>query len=134
MRTPRCQPFPPTDGVLDLARLSNENSAIERRPTRTGMVLGRLPMQLFLDSAITDEIKHALEVWDVDGFTTNPRHVQASGKPLWRVLDEIARLVAGTDKPVSVEVNPRLTDWRQIVEEALSLAAMSPNFVIKVGA
>lgn len=90
-------------------------------------------MQLFLDSAVTDEIKHALEVWDVDGLTTNPRHVQASGKPLRRVLDEIAKLVAGTDKPVSVEVNPRLTDLRRIVEEALSLAAMSPNFVVKVG-
>jgi len=91
-------------------------------------------MQLFLDSAITDEIKHALEVWDVDGFTTNPRHVQASGKPLGRVLDEIANLVAGTAKPVSVEVNPRLSDSRRIVEEALSLAAISPNFVVKVGA
>ncbi|HTK78451.1 MAG TPA: transaldolase family protein [Gemmataceae bacterium] len=91
-------------------------------------------MQLFLDSAITDEIRHALEIWDVDGFTTNPRHVQASGKPLRRLLDEIAGLVAGTDKPVSVEVNPRLTDWRQIVDEALSLAAISPNFVVKVGA
>jgi transaldolase len=91
-------------------------------------------MQLFLDSAIIDEIKHAIEVWDVDGFTTNPRHVQASGKPLRRVLDEIANLVGGTDKPVSVEVNPRLTDSRQIVEEAVSLAAISANFVVKVGA
>src|SRR5207247_6840179 len=63
-----------------------------------------------------------------------PRHVQASGKPLRRVLDEIAGLVVGTDKPVSVEVNPRLSDWRRIVEEALSLAAISPNFVVKVGA
>src|SRR5438477_1293714 len=91
-------------------------------------------MQLFLDSALTDEIKHALEVWDVDGLTTNPRHVQAAGKPLRRVLDEIAGLVAGTDKPVNVEVNPRLTDWEKIVGEALALAALSPNFVIKVGA
>src|SRR5262245_42282139 len=91
-------------------------------------------MKLFLDSAITDEIKHALAVWDVDGFTTNPRHVQASGKPLLRVLDEIAKLVAGTHKPVSVEVDPRLTASRRIVEEAISLAGMSPNFVVKVGA
>jgi transaldolase len=91
-------------------------------------------VQLFLDSALTDEIKHALEVWDVDGFTTNPRHVQAAGKPARRVLDEIAGLVAGTDKPVSVEVNPRLTDWERIVDEALDLAALSPNFVVKVGA
>jgi transaldolase len=91
-------------------------------------------MQLFLDSAHTHEIKHALDVWDADGFTTNPRHVQASGKPRLRVFQEIADLVAGTDKPVSVEVDPRLTDWKQIVDDGLVLSAMSPNFVVKVGA
>jgi transaldolase len=31
-------------------------------------------------------------------------------------------------------VNPHLADWEQIVAEGLKLAAMSPNFVIKVGA
>jgi transaldolase len=91
-------------------------------------------MQLFLDSALTDEIKHALEVWDVDGLTTNPRHVQAAGRPFRATLDAIAGLVAGTTKPVSVEVNPRLTYWETIVDEGLKLAALSPNFVIKVGA
>jgi transaldolase len=91
-------------------------------------------MHLFLDSAHTHEIKHALEVWDADGFTTNPRHVQASGKPRLRVFAEIADLVAGTDKPVSVEVDPRLTDWERIVDDGLTLSAMSPNFVVKVGA
>src|SRR5262249_38213789 len=56
------------------------------------------------------------------------------GKPFLRVLDEIAGLFQGTDKPVSVEVNPHLTDWREIVDEGLRLAKLSPNFVIKVGA
>lgn len=91
-------------------------------------------MHLFLDSAHVHEIKHALEVWDADGFTTNPRHVQAAGKPRLRVFEEIAGLVAGTTKPVSVEVDPRLTDWETIVDDGLNLAAMSPNFVVKVGA
>jgi transaldolase len=36
-------------------------------------------MKLFLDSAKTDEIKHGLEMWDLDGITTNPRHVRDSG-------------------------------------------------------
>jgi len=89
---------------------------------------------MILDSANTDEIRHALEMWHVDGLTTNPRHVQSSGKPFRRVLEEIAALVAGTDKPVSVEVNPHLTDWKAIVREGLELARISPNFVIKVGA
>jgi transaldolase len=91
-------------------------------------------MKLFLDSAKTDEIRHALEVWDVDGITTNPRHVRDSGKPFRRVIGEIAELVGGTAKPVSVEVNPHLTEVRQIVAEGRELARLSPNFVIKVGA
>ncbi|MCP3976517.1 MAG: transaldolase, partial [bacterium] len=33
-------------------------------------------MKFFLDSAMTDEIEYALEMWDIDGVTTNPRHVQ----------------------------------------------------------
>jgi len=91
-------------------------------------------MKLFLDSAKTDEIRYALEVWDVDGVTTNPRHVRDSGKPFLRVIEEIAELFGGTTKPVSVEVNPHLTDVRQIVAEGRQLASLSPNFVVKVGA
>jgi transaldolase len=91
-------------------------------------------MKLFLDSAKTDEIEHALELWDVDGLTTNPRHIQAAGKPFRKAIAEIARLFSGTDKPVSVEVNPHLTDWKQIVAEGLELSQLSSNFVIKVGA
>lgn len=91
-------------------------------------------MKLFLDSAKVDEITHALEMWDLDGVTTNPRHVQASGKPFRRVLEEIAELFAGTAKPVSVEVNPHLTDWRELVAQGIELSRLSRNFVIKVGA
>lgn len=91
-------------------------------------------MKLFLDSAQTGEIKHAIESWDIDGLTTNPRHIKNSGKPFLHVLDEIAALFDGTAKPVSVEVNPHLTDWKAIVEEGSRLAKISANFVIKVGA
>lgn len=91
-------------------------------------------MKMFLDSAKSDEIRYALDMWDIDGVTTNPRHVMNAGKPFRQVIAEIAGLVAGTDKPVSVEVNPHLTDWAAIVREARELAALSPNFVIKVGA
>lgn len=91
-------------------------------------------MKLFLDSAKTDEIAYALEMWDVDGLTTNPKHVQASGKSFRAAIEEIADLFAGTDKPVSVEVNPHLTDWKEMVSEGLELSKLSTNFVIKVGA
>jgi transaldolase len=89
-------------------------------------------MKFFLDSAITDEIKYALDMWDIDGITTNPRHVQTSGKPFMSVIKEIAGLVEGTEKTVSVEVNPHFTRWEDLVTEGEKLAAISPNFVIKL--
>jgi transaldolase len=91
-------------------------------------------MKMFLDSALADEIRHAVEVWNIDGLTTNPKHVQSAAKPLRRVLEEIAGLFAGTDKPVSVEVDPHLTEASDIVRAGRALAKLSPNFVIKVGA
>lgn len=89
-------------------------------------------MQFFLDSAKTDEIAYALEAFDIDGVTTNPRHVLAAGKPFMVTIQEIARLVEGTDKAVSVEVNPHIMDTGQMIAEAERLAALSPNFVIKL--
>jgi len=91
-------------------------------------------MQYFLDSAHTSEIEHALEFWKIDGVTTNPRHVQVSGKPFLTVVQEIGRLMEGTDKTVSVEVNPHHDDHREMVKEAVQLAGMCPNFVIKLPA
>ena len=91
-------------------------------------------MKFFLDSAHVHEIAHALEMWNVDGVTTNPRHVQVSGKPFLKAIHEIADLFRGTDKPISVEVNPHYDDYRAMVAEAEKLAAMSPNFVIKLPA
>jgi transaldolase len=90
-------------------------------------------MKLFLDSAKTDEIRYALDTWDVDGITTNPKHVRASGRSFRAVLEGIAEVVDGTDKPVSVEVNPHLTDCEEIVRQGRELADMSANFVVKIG-
>lgn len=89
-------------------------------------------MQFFLDSAITSEIEYALQSFNIDGVTTNPRHVQASGKPFLTVIREIAKLVEGTEKTVSVEVNPHFMTYEEMMPEAEKLAAISPNFVIKL--
>lgn len=91
-------------------------------------------MKFFLDSAITSEIEYALEMWDIDGVTTNPRHVQASGKPFMAVIREIAEIFEDVDRPISVEVNPHFTDWRDMVAEGRKLAKISDNFVIKLPA
>jgi transaldolase len=89
-------------------------------------------MKFFLDSAIEDEVRYALDAFDIDGVTTNPRHVQASGKPFLTVIRNIARLVEGTEKTVSVEVNPHFMTYEEMLYEAEKLAAISPNFVIKL--
>jgi transaldolase len=89
-------------------------------------------MQFFLDSAKVDEIEYALDAFDIDGITTNPRHVQVSGKPFLTAVKEIAKLVEGTEKTVSVEVNPHFMTYEEMLPEAEKLAAISPNFVIKI--
>ncbi len=89
-------------------------------------------MKFFLDSAMVDEIEYALDAWDIDGVTTNPRHVQASGKPFLQVVKQIGNLMEGTEKTVSVEVNPHIMDTEEMVAEAEKLAALCPNFVIKL--
>lgn len=89
-------------------------------------------MKFFLDSAHVQEITYALESFNIDGVTTNPRHVQASGKPFMTVIREIAKLVEGTDKTISVEVNPHFMTYEAMLPEAEKLAAISPNFVIKL--
>ncbi len=89
-------------------------------------------MKFFLDSAKVDEIEYALEAFDIDGITTNPRHVRDSGKTFMTVIKEIARMVEGTNKTVSVEVNPHFMAFEDMLNEAEKLAALSPNFVIKL--
>jgi len=91
-------------------------------------------MKFFLDSAIIEEIRAALAAWDIDGVTTNPRHVQASGKPFLQVVQEIGALMTGTEKTVSVQTNPhKHNDYQAIVDEGRKLAKLNPsNFVIKM--
>jgi transaldolase len=89
-------------------------------------------VKFFLDSAKIDEIEYAIDRFDIDGVTTNPRHVEVSGKPFMKVIREIAEIVKGTEKTISVEVNPHYMTYEDIIKEARKLAAISPNFVIKV--
>jgi transaldolase len=95
-------------------------------------------MKYFLDSAKLDEIKNAYETFGIDGVTTNPRHVMASGKPFLTVIHEFAKWVKdekieGYNRfPISVEINPHLDDSETMVEEAKKIASICSNFVIKV--
>lgn len=95
-------------------------------------------MKYFLDSAKLDEIRRAYETFGIDGVTTNPRHIMLSGKPFRKAVGDIADWVAaegltGWERfPVSVETDPHIDDADALVAQARELAAMSPNFVIKI--
>lgn len=89
-------------------------------------------MLYFLDSAKIDEIRHAVKHWGINGVTTNPRHILASGKPFLTVIRELAGEFEGTDFPISVEINPHLQRSEEMVAAGREIAALSRNFVIKI--
>ena len=84
-------------------------------------------MELFIDTAIVDEIKEAMSWGIVDGVTTNPTKLAQAGRPFKKVIEEICQMI---DAPVSVEVVSTQAD--RIVEEARNLAALHKNIVVKV--
>lgn len=95
-------------------------------------------MKYFLDSAKIDEIKEAYNTFGIDGVTTNPNHIMNSGKPFFTVIGELADFVKennieGWDKfPISVEINPHIDDADEMIAMGEKIAAMCPNFCIKI--
>ena len=95
-------------------------------------------MKYFLDSAKIDEIKEAYNTFGIDGVTTNPNHIMNSGKPFFTLIFELAEFVKendieGWDKfPISVEINPHLDDADEMIAMGEKIAAMCPNFCIKI--
>ncbi len=97
-------------------------------------------MKYFLDSAKMEEIKEAYATFGIDGVTTNPRHIQASGKPFLDAIGDIADWIreeglGGYERfPVSVEINPHIDDANAMIEEARKIGSICKNFVIKIPA
>lgn len=89
-------------------------------------------MKFFLDSAKIDEIKYALEKWGIDGVTSNPKHVKTSGKSFYDVIKEFAEEFKERDFPISIEINPHITNSKEMILAAKNIAKISPNFVIKI--
>jgi transaldolase len=84
-------------------------------------------LRLFIDSANIEEVRQAAEMGIISGVTTNPSLVAREGRDFRQVVMEICSLVDG---PVSAEVIS--LDAPGMVEEAVDIAAWSPNVVIKV--
>lgn len=84
-------------------------------------------MKFFLDTANFNEIKEGLALGVVAGVTTNPSLIAREKRNIKEVIKEIAELVDG---PVSAEVVS--TVFEEMLPEALELAAIADNVVIKV--
>ena len=84
-------------------------------------------MKIFLDTADVDQIRTAYSWGIIDGVTTNPSHVAASGRPFREVVEEICDICPG---PVRAEVISTEADG--IIEEAHEVSSWAPNIVVKV--
>lgn len=84
-------------------------------------------MKIFLDTANTKEIRKFLDIGLIDGVTTNPSLIAASGRDFFDVIKEISEMVIG---PVSAEVIA--TDFEGMLSEARKLSKISKHVTIKV--
>ena len=84
-------------------------------------------MKLFIDTANVDYIREANDLGVICGVTTNPSLIAKEGRDFKEVVTEITSIVDG---PISAEVISM--EAKGMVEEALGLAKIHPNIVIKI--
>ncbi len=84
-------------------------------------------MKIFLDTADVEEIRTGVSWGIVDGVTTNPSHIAASGRPFREVVEEICDICPGL---ISAEVIS--TETEGMIEEARMVSSWKPNIVVKI--
>ena len=85
-------------------------------------------MKFFVDTADINEIKDLAATGLLDGVTTNPSLVAASGAPNFIAL--IEQICAVVDGPVSAEV--AATDYDTMLKEGQKLAKIAKNVAVKL--
>ena len=84
-------------------------------------------MKIFLDTGDVEAVRRAYETGLIDGVTTNPSHIARTKRKFGDVVEEICSIVPG---PVSAEAVAETADG--LVEEAIRIASLAPNMVIKI--
>ncbi|MHB9093537.1 MAG: fructose-6-phosphate aldolase [Eubacteriales bacterium] len=84
-------------------------------------------MEIFIDTANIEEIKKAGRLGVISGVTTNPSLIAKEGRNFKEVVKEICEIIDG---PISAEVIS--LDAEGMVSEAVELAKIHPNIVIKI--
>ncbi|PJC85033.1 transaldolase [Vibrio sp. HA2012] len=86
-------------------------------------------MIYMLDTANPEAIKKALDLYPLDGVTTNPSIVAKENKPLKDVLTGIREII-GSERMLHAQVMG--TTAEIMVEEAEAMCAVDPLLIIKV--
>ena len=88
-------------------------------------------MKFFIDTANLAQIKEANELGILDGVTTNPSLMAKEGiKGTAAIHAHYKTICEMVDGDISAEVLS--TDFKSIVEEGKTLAAIHPNIIVKV--
>lgn len=84
-------------------------------------------MELFLDTADTNEIRKGVETGLISGVTTNPSLIMKAGRDYNEALKEICSIVKG---PVSAETVS--ADAEGMIREGIAFSKIAKNIVVKV--
>ena len=88
-------------------------------------------MKFFIDTANIAQIKEAKDLGILDGVTTNPSLMAKEGiKGDDNIMEHYLKICAIVKGDVSAEVIS--TDYKSIIAEGKTLAALHPNIVVKV--
>jgi transaldolase len=85
-------------------------------------------MEIFLDTANVEEIKRGVQTGAVTGVTTNPSIIAREKIPFDRCIGDILAV----DPALTVLVEVVSEGTREMINEARTLAKLSPNLVIKI--
>lgn len=85
-------------------------------------------MKLFLDTSDIDVLREYIKTGVIDGVTTNPSNLSKAGNQPRTRIEEITTLFKHGD--VSVEVTEQ--DPAAMYKQALEIAALAPNVVVKI--
>ncbi len=86
-------------------------------------------MKIFIDTANVDEIKKANDMGIICGVTTNPSLIAKEKRDFKEVIKEITSIVDG---PISGEIKATTTTADKIIEEAIEIAKIHKNMVVKI--
>ncbi len=85
-------------------------------------------MKLFVDTGDVEDVRKGADLGILDGATTNPSLIAASGKGFKETVLKICELLPGGD--ISAEVVA--TDYETMLKEALEISSWHPQVTVKV--